>query len=236
MRITPLEQPDTIKAIFISELSNRFKCLVDIEGIETLCYVPSSCRLSNFIDLTGHTVLLTRLSSQSRIEYSLYAVETDKGLVLLNLALANKIVLSQINKRCFAFLGKRKQLRTELVVNGDKRDLDIEETKTIIEIKTILSLDSSGHFPTVYPHRLINQLRKIEALLESGFRVCYLFIALGPQIKRIYLDANQEFSELFDRCRSKGMICRGYTICIHDDGISVLSKVKLMKDNQTIIE
>lgn len=227
----PLERPETVKAIFISELSNRFRCLVDIDGIETLCYVPSSCRLSNFIDLAGRTVLLTRLNSRSQIEYSLYAVETDKGLVLLNLALANKVVLSQIHKRCFAFLGKRKHLRTELIVNGYKSDLYIEDTKTIVEIKTILSLDSSGHFPTVYPHRLINQLRKIETLLDAGGRVCYLFIALGPQIKRIYFDANQEFSELFDRCRAKGMVCRGYNICIHDDGISVLSKVKLMVDD-----
>lgn len=231
----PLEQPETIKAIFISELSNRFRCLVDIDGIETLCYVPSSCRLSNFIDLVGRTVLLTRLSSRSQIEYSLYAVETDNGLVLLNLALANKVVLSQINRRCFAFLGKRKHLRTELVVNGYKSDLYIEDTKTIIEIKTILSLDPSGHFPTVYPHRLIQQLRKIETLLESGYRVCYMFIALDPQIKRIYLDSNQEFSELFDRCRSKGMLCCGYTICMHNDGISVSSKVRLMKDKQIII-
>lgn len=235
MRIKPLEQPETIKAVFISELSNRFRCLVDIEGVETLCYVPSSCRLSNFIDLTGRTVLLTRLSSQSRIAYSLYAVNTDKGLVLLNLALANKIVRSQINKRCFAFLGMRKHIQAELVVNRYKSDLYIKDTKTIIEVKTILSLDSSGSFPTVYPRRLINQLRKIEELLEAGYRVCYLFVALGPQIKRIHLDANQEFSELFDRCRSKGMLCRGYTICIHDDGISISSKVKLMKDNQTII-
>lgn len=236
MRITPLKQPGTIKAVFISELSNRFRCLVDIEGIETLCYVPSSCRLSNFINLAGRTVLLTRLSPHAQIKYSLYAVETDKGLVLLNLALANKVVLSQINKRCFGFLGKRRHLRTEVVVNGYRSDLYIEDTKTIIEIKTILSLDSSGHFPTGYPRRLINQLRRIETLLESGCRVCYLFIALGPQIKRIYLDANQEFSELFDRCMSKGMICRGYAICIHDDGISVSSKVRLMKDKQTPIE
>lgn len=232
----PLERAETIEAIFIAELSNRFRCLVDIDGTETLCYVPSSCRLSNFIDLAGRTVLITRLGSKSQIEYSLYAVKTDKGLVLLNLALANKVVLSQIQKRCFAFLGKRKHLHTELIVNGYKSDIYIEDTNTIVEIKTILSLDLSGHFPTVYPRRLIDQLRKIEVLLDAGCRVCYLFIALGPQIKRIYVDANNEFSELFDRCISKGMICRGYTICIHDDGISVLSKVHLMKDNQTDIE
>ena len=43
--------------IFKKELKNRFLCLVEIDGEDTLCYIPSSCRLSNFIDLTGKEVL-----------------------------------------------------------------------------------------------------------------------------------------------------------------------------------
>ena len=61
--------------IFKEELKNRFLCLVEIDGEDTLCYIPSSCRLSNFIDLTGREVLvLPVLSPDARTKYSVYAL------------------------------------------------------------------------------------------------------------------------------------------------------------------
>ena len=41
------------RATFVSELKNRFRCCVKIHDEETMCYVPSSCKLSNFVDLSG---------------------------------------------------------------------------------------------------------------------------------------------------------------------------------------
>ncbi len=37
------------QGIFKEELKNRFLCLVEVDGADTLCYIPSSCRLSNFV-------------------------------------------------------------------------------------------------------------------------------------------------------------------------------------------
>lgn len=57
--------------IFKEELKNRFLCLVEIDGEDTLCYIPSSCRLSNFIVLSSHKVDLAE-----RKGYELFAVNT----------------------------------------------------------------------------------------------------------------------------------------------------------------
>ena len=43
---------------FIREEKNRFLCTIEIDGSETLCYIASSCRLTNFINLNGKTVML----------------------------------------------------------------------------------------------------------------------------------------------------------------------------------
>ena len=51
-----LEKP--IEGIFIREQKNRFICEVMVEDEIIECYVPSSCRLDNFIDLHGKRVLL----------------------------------------------------------------------------------------------------------------------------------------------------------------------------------
>ena len=47
-----------IEGIFVKELKNRFLCEVLVNGVATVCYVPSSCHLSNFLDLSNKKVLL----------------------------------------------------------------------------------------------------------------------------------------------------------------------------------
>lgn len=45
--------PEYKTGIFKQELKNRFLCEVEIDGESTVCYVPSSCHLSNFLSLQG---------------------------------------------------------------------------------------------------------------------------------------------------------------------------------------
>ena len=129
-----------VKATFKEELKNRFLCIVTVDGRDALCYIPSSCRLSQFIDLTGRIVLLTPMSNtKAKTQYSLYAVEYRNSIVLLNLSKANEIVANQINKPCFDFLGRRSNVICEHLVDGYKSDLYIEDTDTIIEVKSLRS-------------------------------------------------------------------------------------------------
>lgn len=220
-------QQEEIKAIFIKELNNRFRCLVNLDGKEILCYVPSSCKLSNFINLAGQTVILKRVQQSSNIEYALFAAETTRGLVLLNLSTANKAIEAQLYRRSFSFLGPRKNIAREATIDGYKCDLYIQDSDTLIEIKTVLSLERIAHFPTVQSERIIQQLQKIEALLEAGHKVCYLFAALSPQIKTIALDASDSFNALFKRCIDKGMVYYGCSLRTVGSSVTVASSVKV---------
>lgn len=81
------------QGIFKEELKNRFLCLVEIDGKDTLCYIPSSCRLSNFVDLVGKTVLLIPVSSkQARTEYAVFALLIGQRYILLNMSKANEVI------------------------------------------------------------------------------------------------------------------------------------------------
>ena len=55
------------RGIFKEELKNRFLCLVEVDGEDTLCYIPSSCRLSNFVSMAGKTVLLCKRKINRRL-------------------------------------------------------------------------------------------------------------------------------------------------------------------------
>lgn len=163
---------DLIVGTFIKEEKNRFLCLVEVSGIETVCYIPSSCRLSNFLNLDGRQVLLRPIKSQkARTEYSVFAVKNRKGFIPIDLSIANRVVEKQLNSRGFSFLGKRKNVIREVMLDGYKTDLYINDTNTIIEIKSILSFNDETVFPTVYSERAVKQLIKIKDLLLQGYTV-----------------------------------------------------------------
>lgn len=185
-------------------------------------------KLSNFVDLSGCEVLLLPTTGKSEIPFSLYAAETTSGVVLLNLAEANRIIASSIRSRRFAFLGKRERIRREISIDGYKCDLYIEDTDTIIEIKTILSLEKDGHFPTVHSIRSNKQLEELERLLDSGHKVCYLFVALCPKTKRLHLDFDNQYTSLFNSCIEKGMRYYGCGLKMSSNGFSVVSQLEVI--------
>lgn len=67
--MTDLKPIDYVYGTFQNEIKNRFLCSVNIDGKDVICYIPSSCRLSNFIDMTGRTVLLRPIEA-SNAKYS----------------------------------------------------------------------------------------------------------------------------------------------------------------------
>ena len=97
--------------IFRCEIKNRFRCIVEVDGQEELCYVASSCRLPQFIYLEGKEVLLLpKGESASKTQYTLYAVKKGNGYILLNLSMANNTLQEQLHRRIFSFLGKRQNI------------------------------------------------------------------------------------------------------------------------------
>lgn len=203
---------------FIQETKNRFLCTVDIDSEEVECYIPSSCRLSNFLDLKGRTVILTpNQDKTARTRFAVYAVKIGSQFILLNLSKPNRIIESELHKRRFAFLGKRKNILHEKTIEGYKSDLYIEDTKTIVEIKSILSFEKTAIFPTVYSERGVKQLTMLSGLLDRGYHVCYLFVSLNPNVKRILVNPKlEDYSRRFNDCMNSGMLCYGISLKLQD--------------------
>ena len=140
---------------FIRELKNRFLCEVEVDSKLAVCYVPSSCHLSNFLDLHGKRVLLIpNKSKNTRTEYSLFAVHYKRSYIILNTSMANRAVEASIAQRRFSFLGKRKSVKKEITKGGYKWDLLIEESNTLVEIKSVISTKHPQSFLLCIPSEL----------------------------------------------------------------------------------
>lgn len=221
-----------VHGVFKTEIKNRFLCDVLVNGEETICYIPSSCRLSNFLDLRNREVLLKPTKTMgARTPYAVYAVKYGRRYILVNLSLANKIIEKQLYRRYFSFLGSRKKVSHEIKIKDYKTDLFVHDTNTIIEIKSLLIFEKSGIFPTVYSERAINQLKKISNLLDNGYRACYIFVSLNPYVKSI--DVNREIGEYykaFSECVNKGMSYFGCSIQLRDTMPDIYSRIDVILD------
>ena len=160
--------PGFIIGTFKKELKNRFLCEVQIDGADVVCYVPSSCHLSNFLQLEGKKVLLVPTQTpNSRTPYALFAVPYKRNYIVLNTSMANRAIESSIQGKRFSYLGKRIDGIKEHTIDGYKADLYLPSTKTILEVKSVISVTSHAKFPTVYSERTLKQLASILELLKK---------------------------------------------------------------------
>ena len=205
--------PELKTGIFKQELKNRFLCEVEIDGESTVCYVPSSCHLGNFLDLTGKKVLLVPTKGKNtRTEYALFAVPYKRKRILLNTSFANRVIIEKIQTRSFSALGQRKAVYKEHIVNGYKADLFIADTKTVIEVKSVISTNDTGCFPTVYSERAIAQLDKVLELLQDGYKAHYVIVALNPYTKSIMITKDTPFRPAIDACIQLGMQISAFSL------------------------
>ena len=220
---------DYVYGTFQAEIKNRFLCSVNIGGKDAVCYIPSSCRLSNFIDMTGRTVLLRPIETpNTRNAYAVYAVKYRKGFILLNLAQTNRVIEAQIRRRYFSFLGVRKKISHEYKIGNYKADLFIHDTNTLIEIKSTLSFSKKSTFPTVYSERAVKQLTEISRLLDEGYRACYILVSLNPSVKEITINSEiEDYYKEFMKCIEKGMTYCAFSIRLHEQTPELYAKIKI---------
>ncbi len=140
--------------MFKNEIKNRFLCTINVDGTDTICYMPSSCRLSNFVELSNRQVILRPIKKKNaRTKYSVYAFRYRQSYVPLNLSSSNVTIENNLRRRMFAFLGSRNSVFREKTIDGYKSDLYIADSDTIVEIKSILSFNRTAQFPTVFSER-----------------------------------------------------------------------------------
>lgn len=194
------------KGIFCREDKYRFHCWVNIEGEEHLCYLPSNCKFEKMFSLEGRTVLLSRqVGKKSKFDYKVEAVLFRNAQMLLNLSFLNRVVEQEIHRRVFAFLGERKTVHREKMVDGYKSDLFIEETNTLIEIKSVLAFSDTADYPTNYSSHMLQQLERLYGIAKTQVKVFYFIVGLGPALKEINVDLNSNYGKLMDRCRNAGV-------------------------------
>lgn len=148
--------------------------------------------------------------------------------IILKPSIANRVIEAEIGRRFFSFLGSRKQILREHTIDDYKSDLYINDTDTIVEIKSVISCEKTAVFPTVYSERTLKQLLQIEARLEKGRRVCMLIVALNPYIRNVQINKGSELSNTLQRCISKGLSLHAFSCRLEKEkGVYIDKSLKI---------
>ena len=223
---------EVVEGVFIKELKNRFLCEVKIENQVEVCYVSSSCHLSNFLDLRGKRVLLTSIvGKKARTRYSVFAVAHKRSYIILNPSLANKVVSKSIHTKRFSFLGKRNIIESEYTIDNYKSDIFIPKSKTVIEIKSLISLDSVAIFPTVYSERMERQLKELISLSGKGFDSYIFIVSLNPYVKKICLNSSNKSYDYLCSCLKAGVKIRAFSLIFKDNKLKVKRELPVMYES-----
>ena len=187
---------------FVREKENRFLCLVDISNKQEECYVSSSSKLKNYINLNKKTVLLVpNKGRQLRTRYTLQAAKVDNVWTLLNLNYVNDLMLEFLLKKY-----DKNTLFREYYIKDYKTDFYIPKQKLIIEAKGILANKNEAVYPLVSCGRTQRQLKEILGFLKQGYKVEYCFIIMNPHIRDIRLNDKEKAAKLiFKKCIAAGM-------------------------------
>lgn len=222
-----------LRGTFCSESKNRFIAIVDVNGVMTECYVPSSAKLDNFIKLQGKRVMLIPTQTKNaRTSYSILAVKSNRHNILLNTTLANKAMLHYLNFNGGKKFGRPYEICAEKVVEGYKADIYVEYTRArrIYEIKSVLSTDVDGSFPNVFSERANRQLEMLASMLPA-YEIEYSFVAINPNMRSIHVNPEQkEYHTLFKRCIEKGMVFQGYSCSLIGKRVAITGKLPVILD------
>lgn len=225
-----------IEGVFINEIKNRFLCRVYINKEVYECYIPSSARLENYINLKNKRILLTvNKGRETRTKYSLFAVKHRNKYIILNLHYANKLFELKLGEGQYEEYSIPGVCKREATIENYRADFLYEGSgKIIIENKSIVSIKKETLFPAAHSHRGIDQLKKLYVLLGKGYKVNYNIISLSPFVKMVRLNSDlPEFYENFLKCIKNGMQVYGYCLYLEGEDMKIKSKkIKIVIENE----
>ncbi len=195
-----------IKGVFIKEAKTRFLCEVKVNNEIVLCYVPISCKLSNLIELKENEVLLSLNNKNAKTKYTLFAIKHNKTYIMVNTGIANRLIYNY-------YLENKPEieLKSECFVENYKCDFYNEEDNLIIEVKSIISMNTIITLPNMNTQRAVEQLKKIKHLIRKGYKIEYYFLVLSEKPTNIFIERKSVYGKLLYECMKKGM----NIICFH---------------------
>lgn len=217
-----------IDAVFLEESGQRFLCTVLLAGREVECYVSSSSKISQYLDLRNQNILLSINKGKNlRTMYTLEALKTKgQEYVYLNFNKSNQM----FEKHLIAQGVSEQQIHREKTINGSVKVDFYLDGQGCFEVKSLLSSTCEVDFPDSSSKRLYFQISEYIKLLTSGIKVTFVFIAMSPTLINFrWNTVRNDVKELFVKAVKLGMITQAYSVEFINGEFKLRENLKLQE-------
>lgn len=205
------------KAQFVAEDKTRFSCTINLNNKMMKCYVPSTCKLKNLLEIDCYDALVTKNHYQKNVSpYSLFALKVKGEYVVINSGFANNVVKDIL-------MLKHQEVCAETVVENYKCDFYLKSKNQLTEVKSIISDKTTLLLPNIKSQRAITQLRQINSLLMEGYNVEYYYVLFAPFLKKCVVDSQSEYGVLLKECIKRGMKIKIYRAVL-DNNLNLITQ------------
>lgn len=176
-----------IGARFIRRL-NRFVVQVDVEGKESLAYLPNPGRLWELL-IKDTELIVFKNSESKKIPYTVLFCKKDNQPVLLHTHLTNQIVKALIEEKRIDFLKDYQVDASEVRYKNSRFDLLLKNLneKFFLEVKTCTLFGNEiAMFPDAPSERATKHLLNLKELKAPASRAGCLFVVMNPHIKYFF--------------------------------------------------
>lgn len=142
--------------------------------------------------------------------------------------MVNSVIERDINRKYFSSLGKRSEVYREHKVGSYKSDFFITNTRTLLEVKTVLSLGKDAIFPSVFSQRTLDQLKEISSLMDRDYNAALVIASLSPYVEQIQIDHTSPFYEALKPCIHKGMQLLAVSLNFHEGEPRIKKKIEIV--------
>lgn len=185
------------EGVFTKEGQTRFVAWVEIDGRSRKCFVPTSTKVSRFLDPVGRTVKVEKVNDHFQVE----AIRCGRSWVLVNSSKANDLFRAHLE-------AQGRKVAQELTVGGYR--FDLYSRKVGYEIKSLITDKRKLVYPNAPSERRERQLERLMDLLRKGQKVEWVFVSLSPMLKCLVLNSEDEFVKMLVEAQALGLKIRAY--------------------------
>lgn len=216
------------------ERPNRFLGVVDIRGMEALCFIPNPGRMRELLHPGSKVYLMEMLSEARKTRYDLILVDLEGILVSVDSRTPNKLVAEGVKEGIIPELQGLRIEKKEPTFNNSRLDflLTGDLDRLHLEVKSCtLVKEKTGFFPDATTARGSRHLKTLARSLTVG-RAALLFVIQRPDARSLRPNdtTDPEFGQNLREVEEMGVEIYAYNSEVTLEGISLKEKVHVLLD------
>lgn len=220
-----------VAAVFKARL-NRFLGVVQIDGEQTLCFIPNPGRMDELLRPGAKVYLIEKSPENRKTQYDLAIVDHNGTLVSIDSRVPNMVIAEAIESNRLQEFHGMNIVEREHTFGDSRLDFLLRSGpgQLLLEVKSCtLVRNGTSFFPDAPTARGRRHLRTLmDGLAEGGAAILFLIQRPDTKCLRSNEATDPEFAETLREAARMGVEVYAYNSNVTLHGVSIKQKVPVL--------